>query len=114
VRWGLLGWQPAGVPVGQRGKDRSASVTSLDPKMPSHRFPIPARWPRSGAGLPPWAKFARATGFYRGNRMIAAAWAAIPSPRPVNPSFSVVVALTEMHPGETPRRAASRSRIAWA
>ncbi len=44
--------------------------------------------------------------------MVATACAAIPSPRPVKPSFSVVVALTLTRSGAMPRIAAIRSIIA--
>ena len=38
----------------------------------------------------------------------------MPSPRPVKPSFSVVVAFTEMREPSTPRMAANRADIAAA
>ena len=43
----------------------------------------------------------------------ATAWAAIPSPVPVNPSPSSVVAFTETSPASMPQAAASFSRISW-
>ena len=45
-----------------------------------------------------------------GSSTVATAWAAMPSPRPVKPSRSVVVALTEMRPARPPAaRPAARS-----
>jgi D-alanine-D-alanine ligase len=49
-----------------------------------------------------------------GNRMVAAAWAAMPSPRPVNPSRSVVVAFTETEATSIPANSAMRARMASA
>ncbi len=47
-----------------------------------------------------------------GSRMVAVAMAAIPSPRPMKPSFSLVVALTATRSMVTPATAAMRARMA--
>ncbi len=43
----------------------------------------------------------------KGNSTAAMAWAAMPSPRPVKPSRSVVVTFTDTRPGSTPEHASS-------
>ena len=49
---------------------------------------------------------------YSGMRIDTTACAAMPSPRPVKPNFSVVVALTEMRPASTPISCARRAIMA--
>ena len=59
--------------------------------------------PRAGGG---------SKGGGNGRRTVATACAAMPSPRPVNPSLSVVVAFTLTRPGAMPRITATRLIIA--
>src|SRR5580704_3528622 len=68
---------------------------------PEHQRRMP-----KGQAEPAWG------GRQRGRRTVATACAAMPSARPVKPSFSVVVALTLTRSGVMPRMAAMRATIA--
>src|SRR5262249_42789274 len=64
-------------------------------------------------GFLPGFQFALLFRGQRGSRTVATAWAAIPSPRPVKPRRSVVVALTLTRSGEISRIAATLPIICW-